>query len=112
MSLQSVSAKEIFEKIKEDLIKIADQELRGYVSDLFNDTKDFIEDAISDVKIWSNQLEEGKLTQKEFEFLINGLRDRMEMAALTQAGLTIIKIQKIRDAVFQLIFSAALKIII
>lgn len=110
--LQGITAKEIFEAIKEELIKLANEELKGYVSDLFNDTKNFIEDALADVKLWSKQLENGELTREEFDFLIGGVKDRMAMAGLTQAGIAIIRIQKIRDAVFQLIFSTVLKIII
>lgn len=107
-----LTAKDIFNAIKEDLIKLANAELKGYVSDLFNDTRSFIERILGDVKTWSKQLEQKQLTKEEFDFLIGGTKDRLMMSALTQSGLAIIKLQSLRDSIFQLILSSILKIVI
>lgn len=112
MTPHQLTTKEIFEAIKEDLINLANAELKGYVSDLFNDTKNFIEDILADVKTWSKQLEEQQLTREEFDFLIGGTKDRLAMAALTQSGLLIIKIQSLRDSIFQLVVSSILKLVL
>ncbi len=102
----------LVDSMKEQLREIARKELGGYIGRLLADVNAFIVDAISDIRIWAIQLVAGQIDHMEFSFLIGGLSDRMTLHAISQTGAAIVTIQRIRNAVIDLIISSVIKVVL
>jgi len=95
--------------LKEDLLNFAEINLKEYKNELLKDGNEFAIKAKKDIERWGQQLLSGKLSQKDFEFLVKGKKDLAEMEALKQAGLTKIRIAKIKDGLIGIVINSALK---
>jgi hypothetical protein len=108
----SIDIEGLIDSMKAQLREIARRELGGYVSRLLGDVKVFIAEAIGDVRVWAGQMVGGQLSQAEFSFLVGGLTYRMALHAITQAGTALVTLQRIRNAVIDLLISSVLKILV
>ncbi len=107
-----IDVESLIDSMKTQLREIARRELGGYIARLLADVNAFIVEAITDIRVWATQLVAGEITQAEFSFLVGGLSDRMVLHAITQAGAAIVAIQRVRNAVIDLLISSVFKIII
>ena len=100
-----------FKELKNGIKEIAKTEAADFVKEATSDGKDFLNTIKADLKKWTRQLAEGKLSEDDFEFLVRGKKDLAEMEALKQAGLAAIRVDRIRVAVIDLILSASEKLV-
>lgn len=107
-----ISSDSIIDSIKEQLKEIAIAELGGLIVRLLNDIGAFITMNIVDIQMWTLQLANGEISQAEFSFLIGGLEDRMSMYAITEAGIAVVVIQRVRRAVIDAMVSSLVKVLL
>lgn len=107
-----IDVEALVDLIKQGLYDIAEKEIKGYLTQLFDDVSAFIEANIGKVYRWAQALAEGKLQPHEFHFLVGGLQDLMEMHALSQVGIAKATIQRIRRAVIDLIVTTVFRVVV
>jgi hypothetical protein len=98
-------------ELKAGVKEIAKTEAADFVKEATSDGKDFLQTIKADLKKWTRQRVEGKLSKKDLEFLVQGKQDLAKMEALKQAGLAAVRVDRIRVAVIDLILSAAEKLV-
>lgn len=100
-----------FKELKDGVKEIAKQEATGFVKEATSDGKDFLDTVKTDLKSWTKQLAQGKLSQDDFEFLVKGKTDLAKMEALKEAGFAAIRVDRVRVAVIDLIITTAGKMV-
>ena len=95
--------KAILEGIKE----IAGKNLKEFKEEALKDGEDFLELTKDDLKRWTKLLAKGDLTKDDYEFLVLGRKDAMEMLLLKRKGLSLIRIERFRNKLVDLIIDKA-----
>jgi hypothetical protein len=95
--------------LKNDLLNFAKDNLEEHKDLLLKDGNAFVEKTKKDLKRWTEALALGKLSQKDFEFLLKGKKDLAEMEALKQLGLAKVRITKLRDGIINIVVGSAFK---
>ena len=90
--------------------ELAKKTLKGFKEEAVSDTKKFLEASKSDLKRWVKLLAQGDITQDDFEWLVLGRKDVAKMYALKQAGLTLVRIDRFKSALLNLVIDSAFDI--
>lgn len=88
---------------------LARQSLQGFVTQAEDDARDFLERSRADLQLWTEQLARGELSKDEFSDLVGGLKDLAKMRALTGAGVAAARVQRLRNALINLVIDSAFK---
>lgn len=86
--------------------------LAEYHQHAISATRAFVEETKNDLVRWTKLLAKEEITLDEFEWLLEGRKDLLEIHALKEAGLAAIRIHKFRLALFSLIIDRAAAIFI
>ncbi len=73
---------EFIEKIEKGLMQLAQTSLKEFKNAVTSDAKDFLNENKADLQTWTKQLAAGELSKKDFEDLVLGRKDVVEMHAL------------------------------
>ena len=95
--------------VKNDLLDFAKENFDEYKDELLKDGDAFLEKAKSDIERWTEGLTSGALSPADFEFLLKGKKDLVQMEALKQLGLSKIRITKITNGIIDVIAGSAIK---
>ncbi len=97
--------------LKDGIRKLVTQSLRDYRQAAVKDADAFLERTRVDLARWIGELAAGQLTEEDFAFLVRGKKDLAEMEALKQAGLALVRVDRFRNALFDLVIGTALKMV-
>jgi hypothetical protein len=89
--------------------------LPGLVGDFAKGAKDqaiggmktFLDRSRADLERWSGMLEKGDLSFDEFQSLLKGMKDAGEIRAIRVAGVTLARVQRLRDQLIDLLVKSA-----
>jgi len=70
-------------------------------------SKAFLEESRADLEKWTKQLAQGELSANDFEFLVKGKKDLLEVHVQSQVGLAKITLDKFRVRVIDLLINTA-----
>jgi len=98
-------------EVKTGAEQIAQQEAAEFLGAATKDAQAFLNDLETDLKTWTQRLASGQLSLTDFEFLVKGKKDLAQMVALKEAGLAVIRIDRVRNALIDLVIKAASKMI-
>jgi|GEM_PF-2462075 len=83
-----IDTDEVFQEIGTGVAQIVKQAFGQYVTQANQDVTAFLNAAKALIAEWAQQLNAGKMSKDEFEFLAAGrLKDLAEMRSLTEAGI-------------------------
>ena len=95
----------IFDELKTEVISVATSTVKEYKKAAKADAVMLIEKMKDDLERWAQQFAEGKLSAKDVEFLILGQKELIEMEALKQVGLSLIKIDELKGKILNSIIN-------
>lgn len=98
---------EYFEALATNIKKFAKDEVSEYKDCAQADGDAFVEALRTNLKKWTTQLSKGELKKDEFKFLVEGQSDLLELRALKQSGLALVKIETIRDGIIGVVIDTA-----
>ena len=101
---------QIADEVKRGLLQLLAQDGQSAVQAALSDGAAFLQDTRSDLDRWTQQLAAGQLSKDECASLVRGRQDLAQMAGLKRAGLAAIRIDQIKNALIQLIITAAGKV--
>lgn len=107
----STLSKDIKDKIGQQTAKLAEALFTGFAHQAVQDGRAFVNKTENDIATWLQDLEQGKITKKNFESLVRGEKDLAEMVALKQAGLGQVAIDTFVNGFIQIVINAALSTI-
>ncbi len=98
--------------LKQGIAQLAADSFRDAKRAAQADGEAFLRKSESDLERWTDLLVDGKLTQEEFEFLVMGRKDVIEMKALEAAGLAAVRVDRFRNAVLRLVVDTAFSVFV
>ena len=89
--------------LKEGVTSLATTTVQNYVNEAKADGLKLVESFKTDIQTWGKQLAEGKMSAADMEFLVMAKKEVIEMNALKQAGLGMVKVDEFKNSMLQLI---------
>jgi hypothetical protein len=83
-----------------------------YQETAIKESEAFFAAAKADLERWAKLLVAGELTREDFEWLVKGKKDLLDLHALKQAGLARVRIDKFRNGVLRLVIDKAFGIFV
>lgn len=68
----------VFNNLKDGIIHLTNSTLEDYKDEAIQDADEFLKVIKEDLKHWTEQLSEGKLSQEDFKFLIQGKKNLLK----------------------------------
>jgi hypothetical protein len=93
----------LFKTLEGNVIDLAKQSLSDYLSQGLSDGGAILSNLRDKIEEWSLALSTGQLDAEEFKSLVLGEKDLMQMDALTEAGLALIRVDQFKNDVCNLI---------
>ncbi|MCK5812603.1 MAG: hypothetical protein KAH03_00020 [Cocleimonas sp.] len=90
--------------------KLAKNTLKGFKNEALKDVKTFLEDSKEDLKRWTRLLAIGELSQDDFEWLVIGRKEVIELQVLKQSGLTLVRLDRFKNALLNSVIDTALDV--
>lgn len=100
---------DFLDTLKDELVDLAADHLDDLKDKAVQDSEQFLEDSKDDLKRWTQLLEEGAISEDDFESLVKGQKDLAKMEALKQAGLAAVEVDRFRENLFDRITGVALR---
>ncbi len=105
-----------FNGIKNDIISQVSSLAVGAFKDrkeeIIKDTEDFVKESEEKLKEWAVNLAKGEITAGEFKLLLTARADLLKMTALTQAGLTLVAVDNLRQGILDTVVSVVKKAVL
>ncbi len=101
----------VLDKLKEEVTNLALFTVKNYKNEAKRDALNLLEGMKENLKTWTLQLAEGKLSKKDFEYLILGQKELIEMNALKQAGLSLVKADEFKNKLLNLVINTVVGLI-
>lgn len=102
---------QIFEGLKNEAAKLALSTFKEYKDAAKADAVQLIEDLKGDIENWTVEVSEGKLSKNDLEFLVLAQKELIEMNALKQAGLALIKADEFKNSLLNLVTNTIIGLI-
>jgi hypothetical protein len=104
----------------DDFINEVKSEVKSLAIKLFHEYQDtavkesvaFLNQTRSDLERWLKLMITGDLTREEFEWLVAGKKDLLDLFALKEAGLARVRIDKFRNGLLKIIVDKAVAILV
>jgi galactokinase len=93
--------------VEEGVKELAKKTLKGFKDEALSDAKEFLQSSQDDLQRWTKLLARGELSQDDFEWLVVGRKDVAELHALKQSGLAMIRLDRFRNALLDLVIDTA-----
>ena len=102
---------DLVNEVKNEITRLAREKLGGLAKEAKEDAENFLKRTKEDFERWLKLLKDGGLTSDDFLWLSKSKKDLLEMLALKQAGLSLVKAEKFGEELLALITSAALRLL-
>ncbi len=107
----SIDISTIITTIEGKIVELAKSTVSNYVEQATTDGNQLLTTIKDDLARWTQQLADGKLKTSDFETLVIGDKDLVEMTALKQAGLALVRADQFKAALFNLVIDTVFSII-
>jgi len=98
--MANIDFEEVLVNLKEEVTKLALTTFKSYKDEAKTDALKLVDEIKDNLQTWTIQLADGQLSKKDFEDLVLGQKEVIEINALKQAGLAMIKVDGFRDSLF------------
>ena len=99
----SIDIKTILSELERKIEVLAKTTLKDFSNQGTSDGKQLLITIKRDLVSWIQELANGELTKSDFETLLLGQKDLLEMNTLKESGLSVARINEFKDHVFGLI---------
>lgn len=99
-----------FESLQKAIIAYAQDNWEEYEDLIKKDTDKFLDQIKLDLERWLKMLAKGDLTKGDFEWLVIGKRDLIELNKLKIKGLSQISLDRLVNGIVDIIISTAFKV--
>ena len=96
---------EIFKDLKDNALELIKSTLLDFKDQAAADVNDFLNRSKDKLERWTTGLARGELSKEDFKWLLESQKDLLVMNALKQAGLAKIRIDKLKNAVVNMVIN-------
>ena len=101
----------IFKTLEGNIVNLAKQSMSDYLSQGIIDGTAIVNNMRDKIEQWTLDLSAGVIDADDFKSLVLGEKDLLKMTALTQAGLALIRVDKFKNDVCNLIINTVTAVI-
>lgn len=101
----------LFDQLKKEVSNVAVTSVEQFKTEAETDAQNLLEYLKQNLQIWTIQLAAGELTKEDFEFLVLGQKELIEMNFLKQKGMALIDLDKLKISLINQVIKTALSII-
>lgn len=102
---------QVIDKLKDEAISLASATFKLYKNEAKADAVRLIEDLKENLENWAIQLAKGELSKSDFEFLVMGQKELIEMNALKQAGIALKNTDVLKNSILNLATNTIISLI-
>jgi hypothetical protein len=103
---------EFFDQLKKDILHLVKSDWGQYAKAAHEDAETFLTRSRVDLERWTKELASGDLSRDDFEFLIQSKKDLAELAALKNAGLALVQLDRFRSSLLQTVIGTAFRVFV
>ncbi len=108
---RSVDFSSMLSILEEKIEDLAQFTISNYVSEGVEDGKILLETISDGLERWTKELVNRRITTRDFETLVSGERDLIEMDNLMFSGLALTRVEQFKGSVFNLIIDTVFNIL-
>jgi hypothetical protein len=101
----------LVETLKTEVTNLALSTVNNYKNEATADALNMLNMMKENLSTWTMELADGKMSTKDFEFLVLGQKELIEMNALKQAGLAMIQVDEFKNSILNLIIKTVIGLI-
>jgi hypothetical protein len=109
--MANIDFQTVFNTLKTDITGLALTTVKKYKDEAVADALGLVENMKENLRTWTLQLANGKLSRKDYEFLVLAQKELIEMNALRQAGLSLIKADELKNKILNQIVKTVFDLI-
>jgi hypothetical protein len=94
-----INFEQLLNQITNDVVALVSQSADKYVKEAKADAQKLLDDMKDSLARWIKLLASGAITKKDFEYLVLGQKELIELNLLKQAGLTLIQIDELKNGI-------------
>ena len=98
---------DFLDTLKTGVAALAKETLSDFADRAIAEGEKFLEETQEDLEKWARQLTDGDLSADDFEFLLGGKKDLLEIHLLVEVGAAKVATDKFRQGLFKLIVDTA-----
>ena len=102
--------REFVKALEEGVNALAREQFDGFEADAVADMKAFLEKTKADLQRWTTLLVAKKITRQDFSDLVKAKAALAELHALTRAGIVLIKLERFRTGLINLVIDTAIRV--
>ena len=100
--------KTLFEQLKKEVSNLAVTSVGQFKKEAETDAQNLLENLKQNLQAWTVQLASGEMTSDDFEFLVMGQKELIEMNILKQKGMALIDLDKLKISLINQIIKTTL----
>ena len=101
--MATIDFESLLKNLEDEISSLAVSTVKDYADQAKKDGLNMIEALKTDIQNWSQEVIDGKLSKDDLEFLVMSKKELIQMNALKQAGLALVKIDEFKNSVLTLI---------
>jgi hypothetical protein len=101
----------LYDQLKKEVSSLAVTSVQQFKKEAETDAQNLLEYLKQNLQIWTIQLATGELKKDDFEFLIMGQKELIQMNFLKQKGMALIDLDKLKISLINQIVKTALSVI-
>lgn len=98
---------DLLRSVAEEAAKLATGELASFKDQVIEDAKQFAQRKKDDLQRWAELLASGAITRAEFDMLVLGAKNLLQIRAETYVGIAKTRLDRLRKQVLDIVIKAA-----
>ncbi len=108
----AVDFSSLFQQLKTGVTELATSSAKDYVIAASSDGMSILNELKDLLQLWTQQMEEGKLSEDDFKYNLLSSSDLLEMVALKNEGLAMVKIDRFKAEIINVISTTLSSVIL
>jgi nicotinamide riboside kinase len=101
----------LFDQLKKEVSSLAVSSVKQFKKEAERDAQNLLQNLKQNLQTWTLQLASGEMTKEDFEFLIMGQKELIQMNILKQKGMALIDLDQLKTKLINQIVKTALTVI-
>jgi hypothetical protein len=97
--------------LKDGVTNLATTNVQNYLNEAKADGFKLVDSLKTDIQTWEQELATGKMSAEDLEFLVMAKNEVIQMNALKQVGLGLVKVDEFKNSILHLVVKTLVKAI-
>ena len=101
----------LFDQLKKEVSSLAISSVKEFKKEAEADAQNLLESLKQNLQNWTLELATGEISKEDFEFLVMGQKELIEMNILKQKGMALIDLDKLKISLINQLIKTTLSVI-